>query len=399
MAEKGKYFTIILAVGMVVTGSFNTISNKLADNTCAHGTTETPFDKDKNNCPDDPGSHQFNHPFVQAGAMFVGEFLCLVVFYILTTVNRNKGLQYEVAKQGFNPWTMLIPACLDCTGTSLMYVGLTMTYPSVFQMLRGSVVIFTGIMSVVFLHRKLFAFHMAGMLLVLFGLLMVGASSVLDTSTSSSASNPMLGNLFVVSAQVVVATQMVVEEKLIGSFDVPALQAVGLEGVFGTLIVIVALVIFYYLPGDTVGNDGKFENTPDAATQFANSGVIAAAILGNVISIAFFNFFGISVTKEMSATTRMVLDSVRTFVIWGFSLIVGWQPFSGWPGVLQVAGFITLLTGTCVYNRLLVVPALMKGYNESQEALLDPGNSNNAYQQVTGDMESMPPPEPGDKRK
>jgi len=280
-----------------------------------------------------------------------------------------------------------------------MYVGLTMTYPSVFQMLRGSVVIFTGIMSVVFLHRKLFAFHMAGMLLVLFGLLMVGASSVLDTSTSSSASNPMLGNLFVVSAQVVVATQMVVEEKLIGSFDVPALQAVGLEGVFGTLIVIVALVIFYYLPGDTVGNDGKFENTPDAATQFANSGVIAAAILGNVISIAFFNFFGISVTKEMSATTRMVLDSVRTFVIWGFSLIVGWQPFSGWPGVLQVAGFITLLTGTCVYNRLLVVPALMKGYNESQEALLDPGNSNNAYQQVTGDMESMPPPEPGDKRK
>ena len=43
------------------------------------------------------------------------------------------------------------------------------------------------------------------------------------------------------------------------------------------------------------------------------------ATLGNVASIAFFNFFGISVTKEMSATTRMVLDSIRTFVIWGQS--------------------------------------------------------------------------------
>jgi len=279
-----------------------------------------------------------------------------------------------------------------------MYIGLTMTYPSVFQMLRGSVVIFTGILSVIFLGRKLFAFHLVGMLLVLIGLLLVGASSVLDTSTSASASNPLVGNIFVVAAQIVVASQMVVEEKYVSGFDVPALQAVGLEGIFGIVIVSIALIIFYYCPGSILGNDGKFENVADAAVQFSNSAVLAFAILGNVISIAFFNFFGISVTKAMSATTRMVLDSIRTFVIWAFSLIVGWQKFNGWPGVLQVAGFIVLLAGTCVYNRLLVVPALMKGYNESQEALLAPGNSSNAYQSVSGDLESFPPGAEGDKR-
>lgn len=48
---------------------------------------------------------------------------------------------------------------------------------------------------------------------------------------------------------------------------------------------------------------------------------------GNIVSIAFFNFAGVSVTKELSATTRMVLDSVRTLVVWLFSLAVGWQPF------------------------------------------------------------------------
>lgn len=48
---------------------------------------------------------------------------------------------------------------------------------------------------------------------------------------------------------------------------------------------------------------------------------------GNVISIAFFNFAGVSVTKELTATTRMVLDSVRTLFIWLFSLAVGWQDF------------------------------------------------------------------------
>ena len=50
-------------------------------------------------------------------------------------------------------------------------------------------------------------------------------------------------------------------------------------------------------------------------------------VSGNIASIAFFNFSGISVTKEMSATTRMVLDSCRTVVIWVFSMAVGWQQF------------------------------------------------------------------------
>lgn len=48
---------------------------------------------------------------------------------------------------------------------------------------------------------------------------------------------------------------------------------------------------------------------------------------GIMLSIAFFNFAGISVTKELSATTRMILDSIRTIVIWAFSLVLGWQDF------------------------------------------------------------------------
>lgn len=53
----------------------------------------------------------------------------------------------------------------------------------------------------------------------------------------------------------------------------------------------------------------------------------AFVISGTIVSIAFFNFAGISVTKELSATTRMVLDSVRTLVIWLVSLALSWQDF------------------------------------------------------------------------
>lgn len=54
----------------------------------------------------------------------------------------------------------------------------------------------------------------------------------------------------------------------------------------------------------------------------------------NVFSIAFFNFAGVSVTKELSATTRMVLDSIRTLVVWVFSIMLQWESFQ----YLQVGG-------------------------------------------------------------
>lgn len=77
---------------------------------------------------------------------------------------------------------------------------------------------------------------------------------------------------------------------------------------------------------------------------------------GTIVSIAFFNFAGVSVTKELSATTRMVLDSVRTLVIWMVSLAVQWQKFQ-W---LQLFGFTLLICGMCLYNNVIIVPTLQR---------------------------------------
>jgi len=47
-----------------------------------------------------------------------------------------------------------------------------------------------------------------------------------------------------------------------------------------------------------------------------------------------------------------VLDSVRTLVVWGASLIIGWEHFQ----YLQIVGFSLLLLGTAIYNKLIPVP-------------------------------------------
>merc|ERR1712093_971275 len=102
-----------------------------------------------------------------------------------------------------------------------------------------------------------------------------------------------------------------------------ALKAVGFEGMFGALTLGALLVPMYFIRIDGV----PFENFPDAMAQMGNNWVIPLAMSGNMLSIAFFNFFGISVTKAMSASHRMVLDSVRTLVIWVFGIQFGGEHF------------------------------------------------------------------------
>lgn len=215
------------------------------------------------------------------------------------------------------------------------------------------------------------------MLLVLIGAAVVGVASVLyPDANSQSASNPLLGDILIVVAQVVTAVQMVVEERLVNGKGIPALQAVGWEGVFGFSVLSGALVAMYFAPGVQAFSSGNvtakhFENTPDAAAQISNSAPLFYACLGNVLSIAFFNFFGLSVTKYMSATHRMVLDSLRTIIIW----IVGILAFGETFSVLQLVGFKILLLGTLIYNKLLRLPCFSyqddNGDQDSHERLLN----------------------------
>ena len=66
--------------------------------------------------------------------------------------------------------------------------------------------------------------------------------------------------------------------------------------------------------------------------------------------------------QAMSAAHRMVIDSVRTFVIWGFSLAVGWEKFSP----LQLVGFAILLAGTVFYQELYHFPGCPEFWGYTQ---------------------------------
>ncbi|XP_013161425.1 PREDICTED: solute carrier family 35 member F6 [Papilio xuthus] len=330
-----------LALMMVITGSINTLSTKWADKLESKGS--------------DGEIRPFNHPFLQAATMFLGEILCLVTFKLIYYKTRNTGGHaLTQGNQNFNPFILMPAAMFDLIGTSIMYIGLTLTYASSFQMFRGSIILFVAVFSTTFLERKIASREWAGIAGVLLGLVIVGATDAIYQAPGEAKgrNSVITGDMLIIVAQVVSACQMVYEEKYVTGLNIPSMQAVGWEGIFGFSVLSGLLVIFYWVPAPShFGNNprGTVEDAIDGLIQIGNNPLLLVAIIGTIISIAFFNFAGISITKEQSATSRMVLDSIRTFFIWMVSLAVSWQVFH-WQ---HLVGFSILLMGMFKYNGVL----------------------------------------------
>lgn len=341
-----------LVILQIVTGSFNTLSVKYADRQVVLG--------------EDGQLRRFNHPFMQSAFMFFGEALCFLAFKIFYYYYNRRGdgsVDNNILTKGsriFNPFILLIPALCDMFATSIMYIGLNLTYASSFQMLRGSVIVFTGMLSIGFLNRKLEIREWIGIGFVIIGLAFVGVSDILAMENNDISVNSVItGDLLIIFAQVITAVQMVVEEKYVGQQDIPALQAIGWEGIFGFIGISIAIIPLNYItapPPFTDNSHGTLEATVEALVQIGSNSKLLIAVIGIAFSIAFFNFAGISVTKEMSATTRMILDSVRTIVIWVFSLAFQWQVFH----YMQLIGFVILLIGMACYNNIVNLQIIQK---------------------------------------
>jgi len=151
------------------------------------------------------------------------------------------------------------------------------------------------------------------------------------------------------------AFQGVYEERILVNYDVNPLLAVGWEGIFGFSMLSILLVPFgYWKVGEdwSHGPHGYFEDALDGFTQLGNSTSLLIWFICTIFSIGFFNFAGMLVTKKMSATTRTVLDSVRTVVVWVFFLSFGWETFRFW----SLGGFLVVVTGVFLFNNILFVP-------------------------------------------
>ena len=288
----------------------------------------------------------------------------------------------RVPLEGWKILMLALPAICDICGTTLMNVGLLFVAASIYQMTRGALVLFVGLFSVLFLKRHLSGWKWASLFIVVLGVAVVGLAGALeqkdgvpkpgDESKSSitnamhvvraaiatveahTAAETLLGVSMIAGAQIFTATQFVLEESIMERYSMDPINVVGWEGTFGFLVTLIGMGVLHAVVGRTDAGKGGYFDAREGFSEVFHNRAIALTSLAIMVSIGGFNFFGLSVTRSISATARSTIDTCRTLFIWLVSLGLGWESFK-W---LQVLGFALLVYGTVLYNEIVQPPTL-----------------------------------------
>lgn len=387
--KKNNCYIAMLVVGMLGTGSVNTITMNMQMKMTSIGLAGT--------------EQTFSKPWFGTLNMMLAMLLVLFADMLVSCLSRAcfsgktaaleplidsdvpKRRKASIAKEQLPYWKRVclvsIGAAFDLLATALSCIGIQYIPASVWQMLKGSALLFTGLFSVVALKRKLYVHNYLGLFLCFVGVTVVGLASVLGSSgggTSSSTQEPLglviFGMSVVLAGQVVQAAQVIAEEWLMKDLSLPAMQIIGLEGLWGVLMMVVLVYpLLYMLPGN---DNGHQEDFMDTMAMLSNSAPLLGCVVAYLLSCSTFNVTGIAITQELSAVHRMMMDASRTLVIWLFDLGVHylWDPSSPFGEALtpysglQLLGFIILVTGQATYGEVIIWPCLPRPRARSRDS-------------------------------
>lgn len=136
----------------------------------------------------------FNHPFIQTLSMFIGESLCFILFLTIKHSNptnyklsQEKAIEKGLESSNKAYFWLIIPAIADFFTTSLQFVGLFLITGSVYQILRGGVIVITAFFSVIFLKKQLNIQKYIGIGISILGTVLVGFSVYLGSKNDNES--------------------------------------------------------------------------------------------------------------------------------------------------------------------------------------------------------------------
>ncbi|RFU78291.1 integral membrane [Trichoderma arundinaceum] len=255
--------------------------------------------------------------------------------------------------RGYRILLLALPAICDICGTTLMNIGLLLVAASIYQMTRGALVLFwTSLVGVVL---GVAVVGLAGAIWpdVKANVVSRALSSITDSPEGlSDVAKAVIGVSLIAGAQIFTATQFVLEEWMLENSPIHPLTVVGWEGIFGFVTTILVMVVLHLAIGRTeAGRYGYFDAVEGLRQMYNDRSLLVSSVI-IMISIGGFNFFGLSVTRTVSATSRSTIDTCRTLFIWVVSLGLGWETFK-W---LQIAGFALLVYSTFLFNGIVQPP-------------------------------------------
>ena len=290
------------------------------------------------------------------------------------------------ATQGSYGWhaAMLValPSLTDMISTVLSTFGLPLISLSLAFIFKGARVVFSALLTVFFLRRKLYGYHWLSVCMCVLGL-GIGASSQLLSEPSSFG-----GVVLVLGSEVFKSLRVILEERLMKSKSFEPTFLVGVEGLYGTFIFGVALIVVWL--GVSGDDHGSFENLEDTFHRISESRTLLALLLIFPVVTCITSIASAVVTKNLSAVHNGFISVARVGILWIFELImyysltgspIGKQLGEPWNEYswLKLIGFIVVFVSTLIYDEDLklrcwfhynhLLPASQNVVKESDEEL------------------------------
>ncbi|XP_017111213.1 solute carrier family 35 member F6 [Drosophila elegans] len=341
---------VFLSLIFVLSGTFNVLVVKWANQQQVIGSDEK--------------LHRFQHPVVFTLLMFLGEFLCFLVFKLIRLISSRRGSIADLDNiltqdsSEFRPLSMLLPTVLDVVASILLFTGLYLTYATSFQMIRGAALIFVGIFSTMFLNHTLSGRHWLAIFTISCGLLdiisldvqRVGYDQV--TLPYTDQKSILTGDLLIVIAEILHGLQYVYEEKQLKTSNVAPLQAAGWQGIFGLIITSLLAICMHFLPSVSPFNESSravFDDWSDLLAGLQGNPAMIMALIGFTVSCALYNFIGLFIAMYSSSANRLLADGLRVYFIWVFVIVMEWE----YINLVTILGFIILQMGIILYRQAL----------------------------------------------
>ena len=199
---------------------------------------------------------EVHHWFTTHG-MFFGEFI--ILFFYIYHINRGKKEEIKEQKNRDNderdildddpqeeakkkppvPTNLIFAITAGCDLLASVFSNYALIYlsSSLYEMMRGLLLVFICLWSKIFLHNNIYKHHILGIGCLIFGFILGGASALIYKEEDINiVEHPIKGIILIILSQLFLSGVYIIQEKFIKHYDIHVCQIVGFEGLWGIII-------------------------------------------------------------------------------------------------------------------------------------------------------------------
>lgn len=301
-----------------------------------------------------PGQTRWNRPFFATLLLFTSLSFTLIPYFAFC---HNTPGATKINK--FTFVNLIVPSILEYIGQTMFMIGMLYIPMSLSLTLKGARVVFSAILVVLFLKRKLFPFHWFAVITTVFGLVIAALPYLLKPSGKSTTES-LIGMVLIIGGEFFRSMKGVVEEKLMKKLKYHPMLVVGVQGLYGICFTIPTLFIVNSVAGP---KGGAMEDLSVTLAQFSGSALVIGLALTFPLTAPALFTAGAYVTKYMSAVHNALTGILTNSLVWILTIIIHYidttrgSPLE-WMSLVQLLGFSLVLVASLMYDSILRIPQI-----------------------------------------